>query len=66
MATDEIEHVTFVYTYVAKLYSSLEIISYFQEFKSNIDRRTCFQFGRTFYMYFCATTELISKKLGIN
>ena len=36
MATDQIEHVTFVYTYEAKLYSSFEIISYFQEFKSNI------------------------------
>ena len=54
MATDHIEHVTFVHTYVAKLYSSFEIISYFQEFKSNIDR---FQFGHN--VYFCATTEWI-------
>ena len=66
MATDQIEHVTFVYTgtYVANLYSSFEIISYFQQFKSKIDRRTCFQFGHNFF--FCATTEWISKKLGIN
>ena len=53
-----------VTTYVAKLNSSFEIISNFQELKSNIDCHTCFQFGHNFY--FCATTEWISKKLGIN